>query len=66
MIVAVTSFNCRVRGCAELWLVANDGSFDKYPEFMSPERVAELRRDAHEIRCHAESQFEEVYYDSYR
>ena len=63
MILAITSFNCRVKGCSEIWVVANDGSFDQYKEFLSPEKVAQIRRDAHELREHADQQYDEVEYD---
>ena len=32
--------------------MASDGSFDWVPEFVRPEKLAQLRRDAHEMAEH--------------
>lgn len=59
MILALTTYSCRVKGCKEIWAVANDGSFDYYR--VKPEWIAELLRDAHELREHADKQYEVGY-----
>lgn len=61
MIVAVTSFSCRVKGCKEIWCIVNDGSFDDV--MIGIEIVPELARDAHEIKAHSDEQYEEMYYE---
>lgn len=61
MILAVSSYSCRVRGCRHIWIICNDGSFDGV--IRNIESIPELLRDTHEIKEHADEQYEEVYYD---
>lgn len=61
MLLAISSYSCRVRGCKEVWVIVDDGSFDDV--MRNIESVPEMCRDAHEISAHADDQWEELTYD---
>lgn len=58
MILALTTYSCRVRGCRETWAIAEDGSFAK--DMWLLHAVERLKRDNHEIHEHSENQYDEV------